>query len=314
MKLTGSKIVVSAQALTNDLLRRLLIFLCGSIFSCHQVHSQSDLEFESPPQIVGGEPARPTEFPEFAALKIYPVGADRPGLCSATMIASNKALTAGHCIEALGSDSRFTVIPGYFDQPIREESDFEVAVSEVHVHPDYSEDLLGIENDIAVVTLETDVNSRVASVLIGNKPLENQPAIGAGLGLVDYEEQILPSVLQKFRTTIPSNETCNNDPLSGLYYDRTLICVSPRFSPAVPCFGDSGGPLLVKTGGRRAVAGVASVLDSFCVTGTTFAAYTRVTEYTDFIKRHSPNSHFLEIGESPTIAPILNVLLGDDKG
>ena len=263
--------------------------------------------------IINGTGVAPDEFPQFALLKIYQPDHDRNRACSATMIASNKVLTAGHCIDGFLVNSRFTVIPEHYDQPIISESDDEIDVIDAVVHPNYDEKVYDIENDIAVLTLARHTEGPVASVLIGDTPLSDKSATGYGIGLVNYDQQELPEILQKYTTTIVSNKACQQDPNSGLYLDDRKICVSPRMSIAVVCFGDSGGPLMVRTPIGRAVAGIASYADSNCFSGETYVAYTRVTEFTDFIKEHSPRTRFIGLDAHGVSPSVLDLLLSDQR-
>lgn len=275
----------------------------------------ANVSIDSPtPYIIGGDSAAPGEYPEFAILRIYQPGFESFGRCSATLIAPDKILTAAHCIREVDQDSRFTVIPAYHKQSIDEQNQLEVAVIQVHVHPDYGRGSFDLEADVAVLTLERSLASKVASVLISGVSIDGESATVLGAGLTDFGSQAIATQLQKFDTVIPSNESCNEDELVGVFYEPYHICISPRFASAVPCFGDSGGPVLVETGGRRAVAGIASGADTFdCDIETTFAVYARVSRYTDFIKRHSPNTHFIRAGKSvPVITPFLDLLLSTD--
>jgi secreted trypsin-like serine protease len=296
-------------------IQRLIYTLFVSMLLASPTYLSASMLNDMPaPKIIGGDSTTPGEYPEFAILRIYQPDAERFGQCSATLIAPDKILTAAHCIREVDQDSRFTVIPAYHKQSISEQKQLEVAVRKVDVHPDYGSGSFDLEADVAVLTLERALASKVASVLIAGVSIDGESATILGAGLTNFESQTLASVLQKFDTVIQSNESCNEDELGGVFYEPYHICISPRFASAVPCFGDSGGPILIETGGRRAVAGVASGGDTLdCDVETTFSVYARVSRYADFIKQHSPNTRFIRAGKpAPVIVPFLNLLLSTD--
>lgn len=275
-------------------------------------------DFDSSPFIVGGNDAEESEFATFSLVIITPEGSQSSGVCGGTLIAANKILTAAHCITTLGFDSTITVIPRYHLLSETTQPEERVSVISYEIHPDFDE--LNLENDIAVLTLESEVSGSYSRVISGADLLIDTMATVIGAGLLDPDVLALAPVLQTFDTKIESNAVCQDElgfvvtfedgSVQGKLFP-SMLCLKLFATPASPCFGDSGSPLMATIRGRKVVVGITSGLDnSECNGLNTIAIYTRASSFTTFIKQASPNTSFVSSDfVVPPVFALINLLL-----
>ena len=122
------------------------ILLCALLLSTFAM-GQDQIGQIPPKHIVGGENTTPNEFP-FVAKIIY--SGSQVG-CTGSLIASDKVLTAGHCVSgysdiSVGFGDTRTLKPRH-------------QVARTILHPEYSSQV----NDIAILQLESAVSIRACS-------------------------------------------------------------------------------------------------------------------------------------------------------
>ena len=219
-------------------------------------------------QIIGGETAEPGEFPATGALV--------RGMrfrCTATLIAPDVIVTAGHC---LGGD-------GWGDFGFTLEDDLTRSVSNVvpalitHQHPDFRDSgdhsQMGRKNDVGVVILEEPILGVPVERLDGDDdPIDL--ATGTELQLCGYgrESWSIAATAGRKRDADVFVDVAN-------HFELQTLESGPQ-----PCRGDSGGPVFAETQYGRRLVGVVSraIGDSRkCDSG---AIYTRVAQYADWIR------------------------------
>ncbi len=269
-------------------------------------------EFNLPrPFIIGGSPVGRNDFPEYT-LVILTDGARRiTGLCGGTVIASNKVLTAAHC--AQNRASTYFLIPGFYSFNDQLSNSDLIELSSVVDHPNYRSQ--GFDFDIAVMTLRRSVSIEPAKVISGNNQLVGKDGfvIGTGLTATTPRPQA-PDLLLGVSTPIISNQLCAQRylQLAGENPITTnMLCAGFSNSGAGSCSGDSGGPLFVGNGNRKAIAGVVSFGFQTCEAQRATSVYSRTSEFTDFIRQQSSMTRF--VPGDPIVAPII-MLLADDTG
>ena len=157
-------------------------------------------------RIVGGVDVVEGEFPAYVALlKLYGEEPDSylDQYCGATAIAPNKLLTAAHCEVTPGH----VAVPGAVDyNEALNDSDNHINVISVDNHPDY--DPITMDNDIAIVTLESPSLVNFVPLYEGLSSLAGRMGTSVGLGALASGGSF-PDTTQQVDVPIISNETCN---------------------------------------------------------------------------------------------------------
>jgi secreted trypsin-like serine protease len=252
--------------------RRLALVLAIVSLGC-VVEVGDDEEF----RIINGDPA-PSNVPAYAAtvglhFKVAgPYFSSEPS-CSATLIAPDVVLTAGHCLAKQQGNKVGAIPPSdvlvFFGQSSDDPNGVLAAVSATAVHPQFNP--FSLVNDIAILRL-----SQPAPVA----PIANLPAslafdnadVGTTLDFVGfgYSDLAKTDYGVKLHNTIP---------LGALGCPQSVYPSCPPGVPTTtqfsysqsdggqvegPCNGDSGGPAFVTYGGTTYVAGVTSYGDGPC--------------------------------------------------
>lgn len=218
--------------------------------------------------IIGGANSDPGEFPATGML----VNRDHM-VCTATLIAPDIALTAGHCLNdgPIFGDFGFSLVSdakdGFGDV---------TPVTITHVHPGFDpgvDDFLDLadRNDVGVMLLAHPIEGVTPEVVESDADKIDLQA-GVDLAMVGFGRTLWHTA------TLP----VKRDAL--LTVDRTApLEFSTSAQDPNPCNGDSGGPLFIDTpNGRRIVGVVSRAMGSsaMCDTG---AIITRVRPYADWI-------------------------------
>ena len=242
-------------------------------------------------RIVGGVDVVEGEFPAYVALlKLYgeEPDSDLDQYCGATAIAPNKLLTAAHCEVTPGH----VAVPGAVDYTeALNDSDNHMNVISVDNHPDY--DPITMDNDIAIVTLESSSLVNFVPLYEGLSSLAGRMGTSVGLGALASGGSF-PDTTQQVDIPIISNETCNAGLVQAGYGEEAtslMVCAGFAEGGKDSCQGDSGGPLFVKDRTGLVQVGVVS-WGYGCAVPNQYGIYARVSEYTDFIKEHAPEATF----------------------
>lgn len=182
--------------------------------------------------------------------------------CTSTVVAPNWILTAQHCVEGAGDTLNFNI--GSLNQ--HEGENFKAKQGGVHVHD---------TADLALVELERPTQA-TPSPLGTDGAVENGQTVqtyGWGATTTDGNEGDNQSPVLKVADVTVTN-------VNGQDY-RGGVAVEASRGDGIPAGGDSGGPMFAKSAvdGKYVQVGVASTSDRQSVT-----AYTKVTEYRDWIK------------------------------
>lgn len=219
--------------------------------------------------VVGGEPTQ--GFPAVVALYAKEPGAERGSLCTATVIAPDKLLTAAHCVhpELVGASAEFSVFLGS-DITNPENRGPAVPVAATHFDEAFDRNNVMNGHDIAVVDLAQPVDIEPVPYMTDpmGQNLVGQPARLVGYGLNDGFNQQGAGIK---RTAVVALNS----------FDDKLVKTG-QFGTTI-CNGDSGGPILMNVDGTDTIVGVNSFGFIFCMLE---ASSTRVDRYVDFIESH----------------------------
>ncbi len=241
-------------------------------------------------RIVNGSEVEPGRYPFMVSLEIrdgVATGADQH-FCGGTLIDREWVLTAAHCM-AVGDAARFVAVVGR-TRLSEMESGTVRNVKAVFVHPDYDGD----------VTHGADVAlARLASPVAGITPLEpvrpderalwepGDPATVAGWGVTTPDGGAADDLLS-VDVAIQADSVMTSPAVYGTDFKASdMVGAGPREGGFGPCYGDSGGPLLVEDGYGLRQVGIVS-WGSECARGP--AVYTRLGEgrVRDFIDSKIP--------------------------
>lgn len=240
------------------------------------------LENTNSQKIVGGQEAKPNQFPWLVALFA------NSWFCSASLLSEEWVLTAAHCVDGA---SRWEIYAGTHDLSLNDEPHRVVVATTEHViHPDWNPNTLS--NDIALIKLPKTIEfsdefirpSCLPSYSDAENNFAGEQVTATGWGKLS-DDSFSKSDRLNFAKNLPvlTNEACDAAYGGGLI-NNGHICIDSKGGHGV-CNGDSGGPLnYEQTTGKYITVGVASFVSSLgCESGVPHG-FTRVTEYLDWIE------------------------------
>lgn len=247
------------------------------------------------PEIVGGRPADPGEWPWQVALVFSEYDSLYAGLnCGGSLIARDWVLTAAHCFNFWTAED-YDVVAGVHDLTAPAPGFRRVPIAEVIIHPDYISATQG--NDIALLRLAEPIDARPADG--ATLPIAYSRLVPAGVGdLVGAEATVTgwgtrtfglidnPPDLHEVEVPIVANEECNAAYGGGIV--AGMLCAGVPEGGRDSCQGDSGGPLVIfdEAGGRWLQAGVVS-WGQGCGLPDIPGVYTRVSEYVEWLRENA---------------------------
>lgn len=193
------------------------------------------------PEIVGGRPAGPTEYP-FAVALLRRGTSDRfdAQFCGGSLIGPDLVLTAAHCVFGR-SASTVDVLAGTHD--LRSGGQ-RLHATRIHVHPAFDPDTTA--NDVAVV--ETAAFVRGASLLSVATPDDEPAAPGSPSTVIGWgstKTNGYPTSLRTVEVPVVSDESCRAS-YGRQIVEAVMICAGEDDGGRDSCNGDSGGPLMVR--------------------------------------------------------------------
>lgn len=200
------------------------------------------------PFIIGGDDAKPGEFPEVVSVQVTGPDGTFYHICGGFIIDKEWVLTAGHCLDQVDPEA-VTVLAGATDlsQPDLQSVRVPIATYEIHENYDQGQDL-SIEHDIALINLASalPLNEYIQEATLQHRaPKPGSTAQVAGWGQTTNDDPAGSSTLQWTELQVVSKADCQ-DALDGYAtISSDQICAASSDGLEAECKGDSGGALIV---------------------------------------------------------------------
>uniref|UniRef100_T1JFB1 Peptidase S1 domain-containing protein n=1 Tax=Strigamia maritima TaxID=126957 RepID=T1JFB1_STRMM len=228
-------------------------------------------------KILGGHPAPRGKWPwQVVILNRY-----KEAFCGGTLVASSWVLTAAHCARR-----RLFVRLGEHDLTKFEESEEEIRVTDVFIHPHYDTDT--VDNDIALLKLSSPAHydNYVIPACIPHHttslPVDRMCVI-LGWGKERHGDQFGSNLLHEAQVPIVERDECL-DVYEEYFISHNMFCAGYKRGKVDSCAGDSGGPLLCNVDGKWNVMGITSFGEG-CGRKDKYGIYTKVPNFTHWLHR-----------------------------
>ncbi|XP_065204623.1 proclotting enzyme-like [Planococcus citri] len=244
--------------------------------------------------ISGGKNATLGDWPWMVTLVYRTVRDPTPMYrCGGTLISDRWVLTAGHCVQYIGSLILQSVRVGDLNLDDKLDdgaSPINIPVEKVIPHHGFTS-TPGVTNDIALLRLKYPVNftANVRPICISGKEEHrsddfylNRSAYIAGWGDIKYGERKTTDMLMEATVDIVDLKTCAKN-YAGRYVtiDQRVLCASRLGIDA--CQGDSGGPLMMPIKNSYYLVGIIS-FGIGCADIDYPGVYTKVGYFSDWIR------------------------------
>ncbi|XP_069702855.1 trypsin-1 [Periplaneta americana] len=235
-------------------------------------------------RIVGGRPTGVNRYPWVARL-VY----DGNFHCGGSLLNGDYVLTAAHCVRRL-KRSKIRVFLGDHDQYQTDETPAIMrAVSAIIRHRNF--DVNTYNHDIALLKLRKPVTftKRVRPVCLPQSGVDPAGRVGTVVGWGRTSEGgMLPAVVQEVQVPILSLQQCRQSKYRPSRITSNMLCAGKGSQDS--CQGDSGGPLLVQAhDDKLEIVGIVS-WGVGCGRPGYPGVYTRVSRYSDWVKRNMQGS------------------------
>jgi len=260
------------------LLLVLMILSPGPVNAGADDTSDEMLSLKDSGRIVGGYEAESGAWPWMAALvSSYEESLYYGQFCGGTLIHPSWVVTAAHCVESESPES-VDVVLGVHD--LANDTGDRIKIKRIIINPYY--DSVSSDSDIALLELETNASQRTLTPIESQDSLEGDEATIIGWGVTDPYLYETPERLQEVSVPIISNETCREAYGDESEVSDNMLCAGFEEGGKDTCWGDSGGPLMVRENGDWKLAGITS-WGSGCAIPGYYGVYTRVSNFSDFI-------------------------------
>jgi secreted trypsin-like serine protease len=235
-------------------------------------------------RIAGGTDADPAQWKFLVGIFAPNFGAP---FCGGSLINGQWVVTAAHCV-VVGPGVVKSSMSVRQSAPNGQPRGAEFQVARVIPHPEY--DSAERKNDVALLRLVAPLNIETSkTVRLATTDTENASSgVGACAAVAGWGQTVLrsslPGHLQAVNVPIVSQQDCRAayTPTYNIQA-KAHICAGYVPGGKDSCYGDSGGPLIVRAGPTGALlVGIVSFGEG-CARPNQPGVYTRVSSYVDWI-------------------------------
>ncbi|XP_046578541.1 chymotrypsin-like serine proteinase [Haliotis rubra] len=228
-------------------------------------------------RIIGGSSATSAEFPYMGSLQEF-IDGEWEHICGCMAYTTTKALTAAHCLDN-ASPSVYRLVFGTIDITNNEATAQISALTSFTKHPSFTSSSVGFSSDIAVLRLQTTLDTssaNVGTISLFSVPYDLTNTNCTVLGWGALSNGVLPDVLQSKNVTVTSQAACDEDwSVLGVTINSETLCATDEgFSER-----DSGGPLVC----MEALAGLVS-FGGTCAATVLPNVYTSISFFNSWIQ------------------------------
>jgi len=237
-------------------------------------------------RIIGGNDARPSDYPWMASLQVKESDAN---FCGGTLIAEKWVLSAAHCFNSRHYQNVDVVI-GEHDLSTPDEISQTFDIIKTYKLP-------GVD----IILLELSGPADIEPISLADRLLLQDLEVGQQLTLIGWgnqqpdknNEPELPSILQEVNIPIYDQSECESiwqevsissgfiTPFEGV--NGNTICTGHVEGLLGSCHGDSGGPLIDQIGGTWYQFGISSLTPNPCNSDEVPDVFTSVAALRTFI-------------------------------
>ncbi len=270
---------------------------------CIPICGVSSVQPHGPPKarIVGGKESREDSWPWVVKIVVRSTTYRVNDLCGGSLVSENWVLTAAHCVTSREPD-----LEALYGQKVPLESitialgihafdgsNVDRGVSEIVRAPSYDVDIF--DGDVALLRLDSPVvlNRKIRPLCVPDEDtfssedysefveLEDTEAIAVGWGSTSRDK--IADALQEVYLPLVNFETCV-DAMDDQVTEN-MVCAGASAGGRDACYGDSGGPLMLKAADERYYAyGITSWGEGVCAQQGKYGVYSKVGNFASWIR------------------------------